>query len=235
MISIAICDDDAMSRRQIEDAIFAEDYGEVFQINCFSNADGLLAGFRAGAGADIIFLDMGMSTLGEMDIAGQIRALDKDVIFIFISPYANDTPDAFREQSPNCLLTPASPESLKRILTLTVRQYHETHSIYTLQSRSAQIAIPVREICYLEVNDHILSVHMEKNALVCKGRLKDESEKLIPYGFIQCHRSYLVNLSYIAKLDKLNIVMQNGDRIPISKQNKRNVMEQFTKFKIFSM
>ncbi len=47
---------------------------------------------------------------------------------------------------------------------------------------------------------------------------------------MQVHKSFLVNLNYIKKLEGNSITMDSGTHIPISKKNTANVKRQYLTF-----
>ena len=59
--------------------------------------------------------------------------------------------------------------------------------------------------------------------------LKDIYEKVKKYGFIQCHKSYIINLKYVQRFNKLECRLQKDIIIPIgrkySKDFRRTLME----------
>ena len=46
-------------------------------------------------------------------------------------------------------------------------------------------------------------------------------------GFVQCHRSYLVNLRHISAIVRAEIVMDDGTRLPISRRMQKEVNQAF--------
>lgn len=54
-----------------------------------------------------------------------------------------------------------------------------------------------------------------------------------PFGqsmFVVCHRSYLVNLLYVARIENTELVLDSGDRLPLSRRNQRAVNDAFIRF-----
>lgn len=97
----------------------------------------------------------------------------------------------------------------------------------------AKIALPqLHEIRYVSVADIIRCeadnsytrfylVNQEK--ILVSRSLKEYSEILMPTGFIRTHQSHLVNKIFIKswiKEDGGMLLLENGDKIPVSKPNK---------------
>ena len=56
----------------------------------------------------------------------------------------------------------------------------------------------------------------------------DAAEKrLAPYHFVKVHRSYLVNLHHVRRIEGRDVVMESGERNPISKGRFQQFYEQY--------
>ena len=77
---------------------------------------------------------------------------------------------------------------------------------------------------YLTDGSVITSIFIRKS-------FDDEIKDLITEkSFMQVHKSFLVNLNYIKKLEGNSITMDSGTHIPISKKNTANVKRQYLTF-----
>lgn len=65
----------------------------------------------------------------------------------------------------------------------------------------------------------------KREILVSKGLIEYESI-LVPFGFIRCHQSYLVNFQYVKKYYREGILqMQNDEQIPVSSRKREEVLK----------
>lgn len=65
----------------------------------------------------------------------------------------------------------------------------------------------------------------KREILVSKGLIEYESI-LIPFGFIRCHQSYLVNFQYVKKYYREGILqMQNNEQVPVSSRKREEVLK----------
>ena len=84
-----------------------------------------------------------------------------------------------------------------------------------------------KEIIYLEIYKHSLTVVTDHDKKVYNQPLNELESILRPYGFFRCHKSYLVNIDMIRHLSAKELIMENGDLIPVSKYRKDELLEQF--------
>ena len=99
------------------------------------------------------------------------------------------------------------------------------------------VALPVQEgtifvnptrIIYAEANAKKTTVHLIDQVISVKMLLANVSE-LLPAQFSRVHRSYVVNRGHISALSGGEVVMSNGDRIPIPKRRRREIERQLAR------
>ena len=55
--------------------------------------------------------------------------------------------------------------------------------------------------------------------------LKDYESILTDYGFVRVHKSHLVNMKYVSRMDRDGFLwLQNGESVPVSRRRKEEVM-----------
>ncbi|MBE5320534.1 LytTR family transcriptional regulator [Pedobacter sp. MR2016-19] len=103
---------------------------------------------------------------------------------------------------------------------------------------NARIALPQQnEIRYVNTNE-IIRCEADNNytnfffsggdKLLISKPLKEYSDLLKPQGFVRAHQSHLVNPKFVKswlKEDGGTLLMDNGDKIPVSKPNREMVKE----------
>lgn len=80
--------------------------------------------------------------------------------------------------------------------------------------------IPVDEVIYFKAEDDYVSVVTEQGHWLKSERLKDYEESLPSNEFARVHRSYIVNMSKISKIERYGqkqmLSLNNGEQIRIS-------------------
>ena len=84
---------------------------------------------------------------------------------------------------------------------------------------------------YFRKNGMDLSAHyLNRQTFSWRENLTDLIKRLTPGMFVQCHKSYIVNLDHIQELrwaDDL-IVLENGEELPISRRRVNSLRELMT-------
>ena len=195
---------------------------------------------------DLIFLDIQMPERSGFDLLKAFPKIDFEIIFI--TAFDQYGIQAIKFSALDYLLKPIDREELKKAVEKaidTITAKRKNHSIDNLleyikrgNRDLPKIALPtLNEIMYVKV-DEIIRCEASNNytnfflsdggrVLVCKT-LKEFSELLKPYEFLRTHQSHLVNIhcvkSYL-KEDGGTLLMKDGAKIPISRQNRDLVKE----------
>ena len=86
----------------------------------------------------------------------------------------------------------------------------------------------------LEYYDRKISIQTINNKYCMYGKISELAIRLEKYNFIFPHRAYIVNMSYIEKIDGNNIILStlanDNTIIPISKLKKKEVYDLFYKY-----
>lgn len=158
---------------------------------------------------DLVFLDIQLSGETGFDLLEQT---DHSIRVIFVTAYDEYAIRAFEVNAADYLLKPVSPErlgeSLGRILTPPsekprfAKVYEYTDSIYVRLTNSTSTFIKVSSIiCISPVGNYSRLVTLEgKRCLVLKT-LKQWQEELPSRHFIRIHRSSIINLNHIEKIE----------------------------------
>ncbi len=87
-----------------------------------------------------------------------------------------------------------------------------------------------RDILYLESEHHDIHLHTLGEILSVAESLSQCEQKLKNQGFARIHRSFLVNMYHIRCLEKSNVLLDNGERLYISRQRYPEVKFQFENY-----
>lgn len=87
----------------------------------------------------------------------------------------------------------------------------QKHSLI-LRSKSGIVRLELEELVYCEVMGRTLTFHLNNGVVLeSMGRLDDLCDQLVEYpNFLRPHRSFLINMEYIANIAARSITMQDG-------------------------
>ena len=236
MIHIAICDD-SKQERQILAALFKryqELHATPLQIHTFQNGFSLLDAIDQGKRFDITILDILMPGENGIEIARNIRASGTDTEIIFLTSSPEYAVDSYEVKAQNYLLKPVTEEkffaSIDSILAELDEKDTASFIIYTTEKQYSRIR--VSSLVYGEVTHRTITLHLADQTMISAIMTFTEFLDILKAypDFIYPHRSYAVNMHYIQYVTKSDIILTDGQKIPLSRNNYTKISEQFLNF-----
>lgn len=236
MIHIAICDD-SKQERQILAALFKryqELHATPLQIHIFQNGFSLLDAIDQGKRFDITILDILMPGENGIEIARNIRASGTDTEIIFLTSSPEYAVDSYEVKAQNYLLKPVTEEkffaSIDSILAELDEKDTASFIIYTTEKQYSRIR--VSSLVYGEVTHRTITLHLADQTMISAIMTFTEFLDILKAypDFTYPHRSYAVNMNYIQYVTKNDIILTDGQKIPLSRNNYTKISEQFLNF-----
>lgn len=236
---IVICDDSIEDMLKIEKMLIK--YMEVssntdFVIEKFSDALQLYQKIQKGELADIYILDMIMSEKNGIDIGRQIRKIGKENVIIYITSSNDYALEAFGVHAVRYLLKPVSEDSLFEALESAISYTRvKKDAVYLVKTRDGLVSIPYSQIEVIENVSRKLEIQLKngevlKSIFIRKSFEEEIGDLVKDENFLLVHKSYLVNLNYIKKLERTEVIMESGKRIPVSKAKTVDVKREYLLF-----
>ena len=82
---------------------------------------------------------------------------------------------------------------------------------------------------YFESFKHNIKIVTTSGDYEYRSGFSEVMEQLSDFGFIQVHRSYIINYDQTKNIDYDSVVMSNGVEIPISRDRRKETRETFLK------
>ena len=97
-----------------------------------------------------------------------------------------------------------------------------------VKEKEKTILVDVDKIYSIEAYDNYVKVHLENRVYLLKSTLKTIKNQLGHYGFVQVHRSHLVNLQFIESIEALfhgeySLQMKNQMQIKLTRSYRENL------------
>ncbi len=224
---LAIVEDEQLSRDKLIKYLnkYTKEQGVDFEISTFSDGDEITFDYEAKY--DIIFLDIEMKRQDGMSTARKIRELDQDVIIIFITNMSNYAIHGYAVDAMSFLLKPVPYFAFSQELDKSIKRVKSNKDGFILvPSDRGLIKVNTKDIVYIESIKHQLFIHTDEDEYVIRDTMKQMESDLAQYNFFRCHSGYLVNLLWVKKIVKDEVIV--GDHtLKISRPRKKEFVEAF--------
>ena len=226
MITFAICDDEPLMAREL--AGHLADYMKEksmtgYGLSSFSNGRALL---ESGGGFDVIFLDIQMEQPDGMETARLLRRRGVHSLLIFVTVLKECVFDSFQVEGFDYLLKPLDSarfcQTMDRVLRALERRKAE--SIVIQRGTGCEVVL-LSDIVYCEVLGRKIYLHKHDGTVSGYYNKLEDLERRVDGRFFKCHRSYLVNLDYVRGCQDGQVLLFQGERIPVSRLRKRELTQ----------
>ena len=228
-IKIAICDDEAACRKNMEtmcQAYFKEKNPsvEMPDIHVFSSGNEIIA---ADMDYDILLLDIEMPEQDGISIKENFESSRKQTKIIFTTSHKERVLEAFGKNVVSFLVKPLDKENFNIVMERVLSDL--CGKILEIEENGETFVIPVKQIKYIEAQDkYTLAVTAEEKYLV-RRTMKFWENALPSQDFVRIHKSYLVNLEYFEKKGE-EVLLTQGKIVKISRLKKKEIMEKYKEF-----
>lgn len=216
---IAICDDDIHELAFIAAIIeqFKAEHCPALTYEVFNSPKSLLSKVQKQE-FDLLLLDVIMPEMTGIELASTIRSFDMHLPIIFLTTSPEFAMASYRVHAKDYILKPID----KTLLFDCLMQIHKsTEQFLFVKTLDSVMQLPFSQIVYLEIVARRLCIYLDDNTIVqASGTLSDYEDRLMEHTqFHKPHRSFLVNLQHIKKLDKDGVHTSIGTVISIPKAN----------------
>lgn len=109
--------------------------------------------------------------------------------------------------------------------------YLPTTILLRIQYLKKNCIIPIKDISYLEVQNHKVFVYYKQEHFEIYDTLSNMEQRFAKHGFIRIHKSFMVALNQIAKLSTTSCLLQSGLILPVGKSYS-NIPEKLIKSRL---
>ena len=239
-LRVIIVDDEALARAVVREYLAAHPAIEIVA-ECANGFDAVKA--VSELAPDLMFLDVQMPRLDGFEV---LELLGRDVSVIFTTAYDTYALQAFDVHAVDYLLKPFSEERFAEALSrararLAAREAGEAADDAGLESLTAAArprqgplervlirdgaqvhVIPVARLDYVEAQDDYVSFKADGKQYLKDQTLAAVEASLDPACFVRIHRSYILNIERIARVelyakDSRVAILRDGTRLPVSR------------------
>lgn len=243
MYNILILEDDCIQLRTLSDII--KQSGHMYQVHEATNTEEALK-IAQQEMIDLFYVDINLKNESGLDFASRIRKM-KDyrlTWIVFVTIYKEFMLSAFKKiHCYDYILKPYNEKSIEKITKLLLSDSCEQVAVTEVRDKfiivpvkNIQVKIFTNEIIFVEVFIRTSIIHTINGSFTIDYlSLKKIHSMIGDKDILQSHRSYLVNVKYINKIEKTNdktsykIYFYNTDKTALLGSSYRDcIMSRFS-------
>ena len=230
MINFVLCDDSIPSLNRLAkmlEAIFIKNNIDA-KIGLKSSTPETTIEYVANHKVDVIFLDINLNaSLSGCDIADIVRKDNKNVYIVFLTGHLEYALLAYKYKTFDYLPKPIINDRLEETVLRLFEDMNSQTANY-IRLNNNRLIINANEVNYIKKDGMKL--------VFCTNSEKYETyssfsklENCLPENFVRCHKSYIVNIKSITKVNssRNTLEFKNSESCTLGAKYKNNFMEVF--------
>lgn len=234
MSKVVIIDDEPLARSIVKEYLLKHPQLEVAQ-ECNDGFEGVKAIQQHQP--DLIFLDIQMPKINGFEM---LELIEQPPAVIFATAFDEFAIKAFEAHAIDYLLKPfnqdrfdkaiskwmeknttASEKSTQDLLETASQSPSQSNRIVVKNGSKIKI-IPVHDVLYLEAADDYVKVHTSEGYFLKNKTMSHFEQSLDSSQFVRSHRSYIVNVQQITRIDPYEkdnhvAILRSGVKVPVSR------------------
>lgn len=230
-IKLAICDDEELVRIKLSTIIneyFKSIKRQILVIDFRTGEEFLKSGIRF----DVVFLDIEMPIINGIETAKKLRKWDVNSKIIYVTNNSNYKDCAYKVHAFDYISKPVTERTINNVLHDVVRYLDNTseNHKYAFKTDEGFKTLFLEDIYYFEYLARKVRIINLNGKYTASYSLKELYGRLNTFNFESPHKSYIVNMSYVKYIKGFDIIMENGDTIPLAQKKAVKFKELFNDF-----
>ena len=224
MLRAVILDDDPLSRKILENLIEKSD-----QVELLAQFEDPIKASKeiAALDCDLLFLDMEMPGMNGIEFIASVPNIPHVIVVSSKKEYAADT---YNYDVTDYLVKPIDPNRFKLAVdkALEIKESVKANSDQKdhlfIKKNKGFTRINFNDINYLEALADYVQINTDDERFTVLSTMKSISNRLPEDKFLRVHRSFIVSLDKIERLDE-NMIMIKDKSIPVSRSYRESLMQ----------
>jgi len=179
---------------------------------------------------DILFLDIEMPDMTGLDF---LKTLKKPPLVIFLTAYSEFAVNGFEADAVDYLIKPFAFERFLSAIQKAQNRLKDNNQNFKapsnlfIKSEHKTFRVDINEILFIEGKKDHVAIETVERSFNTQETINGLLEKLTKSNFIRVHRSFVVALNKIDRIERSNIVIREM-KIPIGDQYREELINRIS-------
>lgn len=225
---LAICDDEKVFIDQFSSLVYKRFTKLDVDVESFTSGLDLLSKIKDGVSFDALFLDIEMDIIDGMSLAHEIRKLLPEIPLIFLTSHVEMAIEGYEVSAFRFLRKPVEDEKLYQTIE-DLKQFQKGRKGIIIKENGEDIVIVPSDVLFIESDNNDIRIITIKRTYICRMKLSDAVELFndVSDSFRRVHRSTVVNMAHVGRLNDKEALLDNSAKIAISRSYYKSFKEDF--------
>lgn len=190
--------------------------------------DALEVALRANSGAgDILLTEVELRGRNSIDIIGRHLKASSPLQVIYITAQIEYCSQVYETRHSGFLLKPVNLDLFQKAVARAMESLRQAKATGIAVQRGGTIhVVSSISLLYMESRGRVVQLCTDEEILESYDKL-DTLTGQMDERFLQCHKSYVVNMDRVRQFQGDRFLMENGVEIPISQSRRKDVRQRF--------
>lgn len=198
-------------------------------VSRYDNSEHFLFHWEDKKDFDLLILDIEMGQMNGMELARKIRKTDEEIPLLFITGYDEYVQYGYDVDALHYMIKPVNKAKLFMILDKLEKRHTAAaeEKVMLITDKGVRM-VSCANLIYVEANGHDCLVRLSGETLLVKEAFGVLVKRLEQYAyFVKSHRAYLVNIRYVSMVLKTELLLDDKETIPVSRNQLKKVQSEF--------
>lgn len=229
---LVILDDEPCQAEDLRNCILSHPQADEFEVVTCTSAKGLEAETEQSR-IDILFADICLDGDGcdGVNLVENLHVCDAGTQVVFVTGFDGMYARVRQASDSFFLMKPIREDELFHIIDQAIycAKKHRTAPLLIHSIQGDHIVKPV-DILYVESWKRIVEIHLVNGETLRSYMRLSDMAKMLPASFVQCHKSFIVNVRHVVGLNSDALHLSSGTIIPVARGRRHQVQDSFNNF-----
>lgn len=225
---IAIVDDEERWRKEICHRV--RGYYPDADIETFSSGDVFLEGAEV---YDIVFMDVEMDGRDGFETIKEYSEYNRNGKVVFLTTHMEMANRGFCVNAFRYLDKVNLDEDMREAVGAVNATFKKEKIVCIPTIHEGELKLRSGAILYAETEKRNVRIHIdgvEDSGCITRMSMA-ELETLLGDAFFRCHKSFIVNLDKISRINKIDLTLKNGETVMVGRNNRAELKQKYLNWK----
>lgn len=228
-MKIVICDDELEYCVQVKIIIerYLQNHQRTGDISCCRSGKELLQ----YKNVDVVFIDIDLGDENGIDVIKVVNSKWPRTVIVYLTDHITYASAVYATKHSFFVLKCEFEDRLDEIYASIISDLslYPQKLIFTNKGEEF-ISLEPSDIVYIERKNRITYIHTKKEIYEIVEKITDLMERLPHLYFMRCHNSYIVYIPAVKELLKNEIILDNDQIIPVSRNYRKSTQDAFARW-----